>query len=120
MTVSDRKITRSGLFVIGLAAVALTGWGAFAYSGESRAVLERELRAHIHQAEAERARLLEDRIQLQQELNHVYFEKRSFSSSGSSWSLTQRRSAMTKGSRFRRASKSATRRVRSSALAWQW
>src|SRR5690349_16150953 len=54
------------------------------------------------------------------ELNHVYFEKRSFSSSGSSWSLTQRRSAMTKGSRFRRASKSPTRRVRSSALAWQW
>ena len=53
-------------------------------------------------------------------LNHVYFEKRSFSSSGSRWSLTQRRSAMTKGSRFRRASKSATRRVRSSALAWQW
>src|SRR3712207_1894724 len=53
-------------------------------------------------------------------LNPIYFEKRSFSSSGSRWSLTQRRSAMTKGSRFRRASKSATRRVRSSALAWQW
>src|SRR3954470_8386078 len=53
-------------------------------------------------------------------LNRVYFEKRSFSSSGSRVSLTQRRSAMTKGSRFRRASKSATRRVRSSALAWQW
>src|SRR3954449_12365868 len=53
------------------------------------------------------------------ELNHVYFEKRSFSSSGSRWSLTQRRSAMTKGSRFRRTSKSAARRVRSSALAWQ-
>src|SRR3954470_2092075 len=54
------------------------------------------------------------------DLNHVYFEKRSFSSSGSRRSLTQRRSAMMKGSRFRRASKSATRRVRSSALAWQW
>src|SRR4051794_31702977 len=53
-------------------------------------------------------------------LNPVYFEKRSFSSSGSRRSLTQRRSAMMKGSRFRRASKSATRRVRSSALAWQW
>src|SRR5689334_5641847 len=50
----------------------------------------------------------------------IYFEKRSFSSSGSRVSLTQRRSAMTKGSRFRRTSKSATRRVRSSALAWQW
>ena len=37
-------------------------------------------------------------------LNPVYFEKRSFSSSGSRVSLTQRRSAMTKGSRFRRAS----------------
>src|SRR4051812_25142224 len=49
----------------------------------------------------------------------IYFEKRSFSSSGSRVSLTQRRSAMTKGSRFRRTSKSATRRVRSSALAWQ-
>jgi phasin len=53
------------------------------------------------------------------ELNHAYFEKRSFSSSGSRLSLTQRRSATTKGSRFRRASKSATRRVKSSALAWQ-
>ena len=53
-------------------------------------------------------------------LNHVYFEKRSFSCSGSRLSLTQRRSATTKGSWFRRASKSATRRVRSSALAWQW
>src|SRR5436305_4195136 len=60
--------------------------------------------------------LLED----QAELYRVYFEERSFSSSGSRVSLTQRRSAMTKGSRFRRASKSATRRVRSSALAWQW
>jgi hypothetical protein len=28
-----------------------------------------------------------------QALNHVYFENRSFSSSGSRWSLTQRRSA---------------------------
>src|SRR5215218_6001789 len=50
------------------------------------------------------------------ELYPVYFEKRSFSSSGSRRSLTQRRSAMTKGSRFRRASKSATRRVRSSQV----
>src|SRR5690349_3145678 len=50
-------------------------------------------------------------------LNRVYFEKRSFSSSGSRQSLTQRRSAMARGSRFRRASKSPTRRVRSSALA---
>src|SRR3954464_2203260 len=53
-------------------------------------------------------------------LNHVYFEKRIFFSSGLRWSLTQRRSAMTKGSRFRRASKVSTRRIRSSALAWQW
>src|SRR3954465_9726749 len=105
---------------MGLGAVALIGWGAFAYSGESRAVVERELRAQIQQTEAERARRLEDRMQLQQELNHVYFENRSFSSSGSRMSLTQRRSAMTKGSRFRRTSKSATRRVRSSAQAWQW
>ena len=56
---------------------------------------------------------------IEEHLNRVYFEKRSFSSSGSRVSLTQRRSAMTKGSRFRCASKSATRRVRSSALAWQ-
>ena len=54
------------------------------------------------------------------ELYPLYFEKRSFSSSGSSWSFTQRRSAMTTGSWFRRASKSPTRRVRSCALAWQW
>src|SRR4051812_27781254 len=58
-------------------------------------------------------------FKLEQALNRVYFEKRSFSSSGSRVSLTQRRSAMTKGSRFRRTSKSATRRVRSSALGWQ-
>ncbi len=51
------------------------------------------------------------------DLNCVYFENRSFSSSGSRRSLTQRRSATTKGSWFRRPSKAATRRVRSSALA---
>ena len=55
-----------------------------------------------------------------EQLYPIYFEKRSFSSSGSRVSLTQRRSATTKGSRFTRTSKSATRRVRSSALAWQW
>ncbi len=58
-------------------------------------------------------------VEALEELNHVYFENRSFSSSGSRVSLTQRRSAMTKGSPFRRASKSPTRRVRSCALAWQ-
>ena len=52
-------------------------------------------------------------------LNHVYFEKRSFSSSGLRQSLTQRRSASAHGSWLMRTSKSATRRVRSSALAWQ-
>src|SRR3954470_23396304 len=57
---------------------------------------------------------------LARQLNRVYFEKRSFSSSGSRLSLTQRRSAMARGSRFRRTSKAATRRIRSSALAWQW
>ena len=74
MTVSKTKITRPGLFAMGLGAVALIGWGAFAYSGESRAVVERELRAQIQQTEAERARRLEDRMQLQQELNRVWFE----------------------------------------------
>src|SRR4051794_21727781 len=53
-------------------------------------------------------------------LNRVYFEKRRFSSSGSRLSLTQRRSAVTRGSRSRRTSRAATRRIRSSALAWQW
>src|SRR3954453_1255299 len=62
----------------------------------------------------------EGRLPVHLPLNRVYFEKRSFSSSGSRVSLTQRRSAMTKGSRFRRPSKSAARWVRSSALAWQW
>ena len=52
-------------------------------------------------------------------LNPVYFENRSFSSSGSSWSLTQRRSASAHGSWLMRTSKSATRRIRSSPLAWQ-
>src|SRR5215203_4351340 len=63
--------------------------------------------------------ILQEFIWQEYDLNPVYFEKRSFSSSGSSWSFTQRRSAMTKGSRFRRVSKSAARRIRSSALAWQ-
>ena len=52
-------------------------------------------------------------------LNPVYFEKRSFSSSGSSWSFTQSRSATAQGVWFRRASKASPRRIRSSALAWQ-
>jgi hypothetical protein len=53
-------------------------------------------------------------------LNRVYFEKRSFSSSGSSWSLTQRRSATVQGALLSRASNAATRRARSSAVRWQW
>src|SRR5215213_7243899 len=52
-------------------------------------------------------------------LNPVYFENRSFSSSGSSLSLTQSRSATAQGVWFRRASKASPRRIRSSALAWQ-
>src|SRR3954451_11028787 len=71
--------------------------------------VERRVVERTHDLEASNARL-----------NHVYFENRSFSSSGSRRSLVQRRSATTKGSWFRRASKSATRRVRSSAQAWQW
>src|SRR3954463_4290026 len=55
----------------------------------------------------------------QVELNHVSFEKRSFSSSGWRQSLPQRRSASAHGSWLIRASKPAARRVRSSALAWQ-
>ena len=61
---------------MGLGAVALIGWGAFAYSGESRAVVERELRAQIQQTEAERARGLEDRMQLRQELGAVQVQLR--------------------------------------------
>src|SRR5215207_9779213 len=52
-------------------------------------------------------------------LNPVYIENRSFSSSGSSLSLTQSRSATAQGVWFRRASKASPRRIRSSALAWQ-
>ena len=54
------------------------------------------------------------------QLNRVYFENLSFSSSGSRQSLTQRRSATTQGCWLMRAWKAATRRVRSSRLAWQW
>ena len=54
------------------------------------------------------------------DLNRAYVGKRSFSSSGSSRSLTVRRSATAQGSRLSRASKAATRRLRSSAVRWQW
>ena len=57
--------------------------------------------------------------QLNTLLNRVYFENRSFSSSGSRWSLTQRRSAAAQGSALTSASKAATRGIRSSAVAWQ-
>ncbi len=53
-------------------------------------------------------------------LNRIYFGRRSFSSSGSSWSLTQRRSARAHGSLLMHVSKAVTRRVRSSGLMWQW
>src|ERR671938_934094 len=46
-------------------------------------------------------------------LNHVYFEKRSFSSSGSRWSLTQRRSATAERSRFSRPPKAPPPRGKS-------
>src|SRR3712207_5628887 len=53
------------------------------------------------------------------DLNRVYFEKRSFSSSGSSRSLTERRSATAQGSGLRRGPENATRRLRFSAGGWQ-
>jgi Peptidase C39 family len=56
----------------------------------------------------------------QLQLNRVYFENRSFSSSGSRRSLTHSRSATAQGSALTSASKAATRRIRSSAVAWQW
>ena len=55
---------------------------------------------------------------LDDKLNRVSFEKRSFCSLGSRWSLTQKRSATTKGSRFRRASKPVTDRVGEHEEVW--
>src|SRR4051812_14527219 len=53
-------------------------------------------------------------------LNPVYFGNRSFSSLWSRWCLTQRRSAIRHVSWLIRAWNAATRRVRSSAVGWQW
>jgi hypothetical protein len=52
-------------------------------------------------------------------LNRVYFEKRCFSC-GLSWSFTPKAVVTVQGSRLRRTSTEATRRLRSSAVGWPW
>jgi len=66
--VAEVKMTRPAVLACAIGAVALSGWGAYAYSGRSAAALARELREQIQRTETERDALTAERMQLQQDL----------------------------------------------------
>ena len=60
--------TRPAVLTCTLGALALSGWGAFAYSGRSSAAVENELIGQVGRAETERDQLLAERARLQEDI----------------------------------------------------
>src|SRR5215207_2598979 len=63
--------TRSAALTLTLGALALSGWGAFAYTGRSSAVMERERADQVSRLETERDQLLADRTRLQESVGEM-------------------------------------------------
>ena len=63
--------TRSAALTLTLGALALSGWGAFAYAGRSSAAMERELAAQVSRLGIEREQLLAERTRLQESVGEV-------------------------------------------------
>src|SRR3954468_19423252 len=57
--------TRSAVLTLTFGALALSGWGAFAYSGRSSAAIERERTDQVSRLETERDQLLAERTRLE-------------------------------------------------------
>jgi septal ring factor EnvC (AmiA/AmiB activator) len=60
--------TRPAVLTCALCALALSGWGAFAYSSQFSAVVEDELKGQVSRAETERDQLLAERARLQEDI----------------------------------------------------
>jgi septal ring factor EnvC (AmiA/AmiB activator) len=60
--------TRPAVLTCTLCALALSGWGAFAYSSRSSAAVKDELIGQVSRAEAERDQLLAERARLQEDI----------------------------------------------------
>src|SRR3954451_7826524 len=60
--------TRPAVLTCTLGALALSGWGAFAYSSRSSTAVEDELKGQVSRAEAERDQLLADRARPQEDV----------------------------------------------------
>jgi hypothetical protein len=71
MTMVHPITTRSAAFTLILGALALSGWGAFAYSGRSSAAMEREWADQVSRLETERDQLLVERTRLQENVGEV-------------------------------------------------
>src|SRR5215204_4304876 len=71
MTMVHPITTRSAAFTLILGALALSGWGAFAYSGRSSAAMEREWADQVSRLETERDQLLVERTRLQESVGEV-------------------------------------------------
>src|SRR5215210_4454047 len=63
--------TRSAVLTLTLGALALSGWGAFAYSGRSSAAMERERADQVSRLETGRDQLLAERTRLQESVGEV-------------------------------------------------
>jgi hypothetical protein len=71
MTMVHPITTRSATLTLTLGALALSGWGAFAYAGRSSAVMERERADQVSRLETERDQLLAERTRLQESVGEV-------------------------------------------------
>src|SRR3954447_24108849 len=60
--------TRPAVLTCALGALALLGWGAFAYSSRSSTAVENELKGQVSRVETERDQLLADRARLQEDV----------------------------------------------------
>jgi small-conductance mechanosensitive channel len=64
--------TRFAVLTLTLGALALSGWGAFAYAGRSAAAVESELTAQVSRLEVEREQLHAERTRLQETVKEVH------------------------------------------------
>ena len=60
--------TRPAVLACTLGALALSGWGAFAYSSRSSTAVEDELKGQVSRTEIERDQLLAERARLQEDV----------------------------------------------------
>src|SRR4051812_16960977 len=63
--------TRSAALTLILGALALSGWGAFAYAGRSSAAMERKLTEQVSRLGTERDQLLAERTRLQESVGEI-------------------------------------------------